>query len=142
MDRSTDRSTGRLKVRKLVLACPAGLRVQGINSADLFTIPAEQLLSYLVSDPKTLKKMSEVVPTNEMKVGRYRKRPRWHESSGKRLRPQIGSRADAHPCGYADLVGRTRPHIACGTGQALGQSYSAGDGKDIPGSRPSSVCRK
>ena len=62
----------KIEVRKLVLACPAGLRVQGINTTDLFTIPAEQLLSYLVSDPKTLKKMSEVVPTNEMRVGRYR----------------------------------------------------------------------
>ena len=62
----------RVQVRRLVLACPAGLRVAGITTTDLFTIPAEKFLSYLVSDPATLEKMSGMVPTVDTRVAKYR----------------------------------------------------------------------
>jgi len=59
------------RIRRLALACPAGLRVKEHPTMDLFTIPAEQVPTYLVADPNTLARLIPSV-TNEMKVASYR----------------------------------------------------------------------
>jgi pimeloyl-ACP methyl ester carboxylesterase len=60
------------RVRRLALACPAGLRVPAHPTADLFTIPADKFASYLVASPEILARMTAVNVTIDMKVGRYR----------------------------------------------------------------------
>jgi pimeloyl-ACP methyl ester carboxylesterase len=60
------------RVRRLALACPAGLRVADHPTTDLFTIPAEQVPPYLVADPRTLARLMPDGATNEIKVERYR----------------------------------------------------------------------
>jgi pimeloyl-ACP methyl ester carboxylesterase len=60
------------RVRRLALACPAGLRVPDHPTTDLFVIPAEQVPSFLVADLGTLARLMPGGPTNEMKVARYR----------------------------------------------------------------------
>jgi len=60
------------RVRRLALACPAGLRVAEHPTADLFTIPADRLAFHLVASPEILARMAAVNVTNEMKVSRYR----------------------------------------------------------------------
>jgi pimeloyl-ACP methyl ester carboxylesterase len=60
------------RVRRLALVCPAGLRVAEHPTADLFTIPADQLGAHLVASPEILARMAAVNVTNEMKVSRYR----------------------------------------------------------------------
>jgi pimeloyl-ACP methyl ester carboxylesterase len=60
------------RVRRLALACPAGLRVPAHPTADLFTIPADKFASYLVASPEILTRMTSVNVTIDMKVGRYR----------------------------------------------------------------------
>jgi len=60
------------RVRRLALACPAGLRVVEHPTADLFTIPAEKLAAHLVASPEILARMAAVSVTNEMKISRYR----------------------------------------------------------------------
>jgi pimeloyl-ACP methyl ester carboxylesterase len=62
----------RHRVRRLALACPAGLRVPGHPAADLFTIPPEDQLRTLVASPELLARLSSAVVTNEMRVARYR----------------------------------------------------------------------
>jgi pimeloyl-ACP methyl ester carboxylesterase len=59
-------------IRRLALACPAGLRVAAYPTADLFTIPAEQLPSYLVAAPDLLERIAGAPVTVDMKVSRYR----------------------------------------------------------------------
>jgi pimeloyl-ACP methyl ester carboxylesterase len=56
----------------LALACPAGLRVPEHPTADLFSIRAEQVPSYIVSSPEALARIPTVNLTNDMKVARYR----------------------------------------------------------------------
>jgi pimeloyl-ACP methyl ester carboxylesterase len=60
------------RVRRLALACPAGMRVPAHPTTDLFTIPADKFASYLVASPAILSRMAAVNVTNEMKVARYR----------------------------------------------------------------------
>jgi pimeloyl-ACP methyl ester carboxylesterase len=60
------------RVRRLALACPAGLRVPAHPTADLFTIPADKLGAYLVASPEILARMASVNVTIDMKVSRYR----------------------------------------------------------------------
>jgi pimeloyl-ACP methyl ester carboxylesterase len=60
------------RVRRLALACPAGLRVPEHPTTDLFMVPPDKLLSYLVSSPETLKRFASVPVTNEMRIARYR----------------------------------------------------------------------
>jgi pimeloyl-ACP methyl ester carboxylesterase len=60
------------RVRRLALACPAGLRVPEHPSTDLFMIPPEKLPSYLVAAPAVLAKMISGEVTVDMKVARYR----------------------------------------------------------------------
>jgi pimeloyl-ACP methyl ester carboxylesterase len=60
------------RVRRLALACPAGLRVPEHPTTDLFTIPADKLASHLVASPEILARMAAVNVTNEMRVSRYR----------------------------------------------------------------------
>jgi pimeloyl-ACP methyl ester carboxylesterase len=60
------------RVRRLVLACPAGLRVPEHPTTDLFMIPPEKLLSHLISNPETSKRFASVAVTNEMRIARYR----------------------------------------------------------------------
>jgi pimeloyl-ACP methyl ester carboxylesterase len=60
------------RVRRLALACPAGLRVPEHPGADLFMIPPDKLAATLVSVPAVLEKMMAVEPTVDMKIGRYR----------------------------------------------------------------------
>ncbi len=60
------------RVRRLALACPAGLRVPEHPSADLFMIPPDKLPSYLVAAPAVLAAMTTGEVTVDMKVARYR----------------------------------------------------------------------
>lgn len=60
------------RVRKLVLVCPAGMRVPEHPTADLFKIPAETLNEHLVFAPAARHKLSQVTETVDMKVARYR----------------------------------------------------------------------
>ena len=60
------------RVRRLALACPAGLRVPEHPTTDLFMIPPERLLSHLISNPETLKRFTSVGMTNDMRIARYR----------------------------------------------------------------------
>jgi pimeloyl-ACP methyl ester carboxylesterase len=60
------------RVRRLALACPAGLHVPGHPTTDLFTIPPENLQCTLVASPEILGRMASAVVTNEMRVARYR----------------------------------------------------------------------
>jgi len=60
------------RVRRLALACPAGLRVPEHPSADLFMIAPDKLASYLVAAPGVLAKMISGEVTVDMKVARYR----------------------------------------------------------------------
>jgi pimeloyl-ACP methyl ester carboxylesterase len=60
------------RVRRLTLACPAGLQVPEHPTADLFMIRPEALPSYLVASPELLAKMTAVEPTAEMKLAGYR----------------------------------------------------------------------
>jgi pimeloyl-ACP methyl ester carboxylesterase len=59
------------RVRRLALACPAGLRVAEHPTADMFTIRAEQVPSYIVSSPDALARIPSTM-TVDIKVGRYR----------------------------------------------------------------------
>jgi pimeloyl-ACP methyl ester carboxylesterase len=60
------------RVRRLALACPAGLRVLEHPTADLFTIRPEQVASRIVSSPEALARMMSAPPTTEFKIARYR----------------------------------------------------------------------
>src|SRR3982075_3994651 len=60
------------RVRRLALACPAGLRVAEHPIADMFTIRAEQVPSYIVSSPEALARIPSTDLTVDMRVGRYR----------------------------------------------------------------------
>jgi pimeloyl-ACP methyl ester carboxylesterase len=60
------------RVRRLALLCPAGLRVPDHPTADLFIVPADQIASLVVADPKTLARLMPGGVSNEMKVTRYR----------------------------------------------------------------------
>jgi pimeloyl-ACP methyl ester carboxylesterase len=60
------------RVRRLALACPAGLRVAGYPTADMFTIRAEEVPSYIVSSPEALARIPSADLTVDTRVGRYR----------------------------------------------------------------------
>jgi pimeloyl-ACP methyl ester carboxylesterase len=60
------------RIRRLALACPAGLRVRQHPTTDLFTIRAEQVPSTIVSSPEALARIPSVNLTTELKVARYR----------------------------------------------------------------------
>jgi pimeloyl-ACP methyl ester carboxylesterase len=60
------------RVRRLALACPAGLWVAAHPTADMFTIRAEQVPSCIVSSPEALARIPSTNLTVDMKVGRYR----------------------------------------------------------------------
>jgi pimeloyl-ACP methyl ester carboxylesterase len=60
------------RIRRLVLACPAGLRVAEHPTADMFTIRAEQVPSTIVSSPEALARIPAIDLTVDMRVGRYR----------------------------------------------------------------------
>ncbi|MPZ59361.1 MAG: alpha/beta fold hydrolase [Rhizobiales bacterium] len=60
------------RVRRLALACPAGLRMPDHPTMDLFLVPADKVASLLVADPATLERLMPGGVTNEMKVMRYR----------------------------------------------------------------------
>lgn len=60
------------RVRRLALACPAGLRVKEFPTADMFKIRAEDVPSRIVSSPQLLERMRAVGLTNDLKIARYR----------------------------------------------------------------------
>jgi len=60
------------RVRRLALACPAGLRVKEHPTADMFKIRAEQVPSLIVSSAQALARMPAANPTNDVKIARYR----------------------------------------------------------------------
>jgi pimeloyl-ACP methyl ester carboxylesterase len=62
----------RRRVRRLALACPAGLRVKEHPTADMFTIRAEHVPSRIVSSPEALARIPAVNLTNDLKIARYR----------------------------------------------------------------------
>jgi pimeloyl-ACP methyl ester carboxylesterase len=60
------------RVKRMVLACPAGLRVSEHPGTDIFTIPSDKLSTYLVADPDLAARMSPANMPNEIKVQQYR----------------------------------------------------------------------
>ena len=60
------------RIRRLALACPAGLRVREHPTVDMFTIRAEHVPSQIVSSPEALARIPSVNLTNDMKIARYR----------------------------------------------------------------------
>jgi pimeloyl-ACP methyl ester carboxylesterase len=58
------------RVRKLVLAAPFGLRVPEAPTVDLFSVPDEELPSYLVADPSFFAGLP--APTPQFLADRYR----------------------------------------------------------------------
>jgi pimeloyl-ACP methyl ester carboxylesterase len=60
------------RVRRLALACPAGLRVPEYPTADLFMIRPEQVMSRILATPQALARVTSAPPTTEMKIARYR----------------------------------------------------------------------
>src|SRR6202012_682063 len=60
------------RVRRLALACPAGLRGKEHPTVDMFTIRAEHVPSRIVSSPEALARIPAVNLTNDLKIARYR----------------------------------------------------------------------
>jgi pimeloyl-ACP methyl ester carboxylesterase len=60
------------RVRRLALACPAGLHVKAYPTLDLFTIPADKLPAFLVARPEVLARLAAAPQTVDAKVARYR----------------------------------------------------------------------
>ena len=60
------------RVRRLVLACPAGLRVPEHPGTDLFTIKPEQLPGYLAADPSIIVARMPKTKDVDFLVQRYR----------------------------------------------------------------------
>jgi pimeloyl-ACP methyl ester carboxylesterase len=60
------------RVRRLALACPAGLRLREHPTVDMFKVRAEQVPSLIVSSPEALARMPAANPTTEVKIARYR----------------------------------------------------------------------
>jgi pimeloyl-ACP methyl ester carboxylesterase len=60
------------RVRRLVLCCPAGLRVPEHPTLDVFTIPPEQLLARLIADQNLLQRLSSQPPSIDAVIGQYR----------------------------------------------------------------------
>jgi pimeloyl-ACP methyl ester carboxylesterase len=60
------------RVRRLALACPAGLRLKEHPTVDMFKIRAEQVPSQIVSSPEALARIPAVNLTNDVKIARYR----------------------------------------------------------------------
>ena len=60
------------RVHQLILVAPAGLRVDGYETADLFTLDRSQLMSRLVADPASLAGIFGQEPTLDAVVEQYR----------------------------------------------------------------------
>jgi pimeloyl-ACP methyl ester carboxylesterase len=60
------------RLRRMVLACPAGLRAPGHPSMDLFMIPPDKLPTYLVASPAVLAEITQAEVTVDMIVARHR----------------------------------------------------------------------
>jgi pimeloyl-ACP methyl ester carboxylesterase len=60
------------RLRRLVLVCPAGLRVSEFPAADLFTVPPEELPSRLAAAPAVLSAMLQGEVSNETRLAQYR----------------------------------------------------------------------
>jgi pimeloyl-ACP methyl ester carboxylesterase len=60
------------RIRRLALACPAGLRVPDHPTTDMFTLRAEQVLLAIVASPEALARMTSAPPTTDIKIARYR----------------------------------------------------------------------
>ena len=64
----------RTRVRRLALACPAGLRVPEHPTVDLFTIPPDKLASHMFAVPPRapVPHLPEGMPVAELMIARYR----------------------------------------------------------------------
>jgi pimeloyl-ACP methyl ester carboxylesterase len=60
------------RVRRLVLCCPAGLRVPEHPTLDLFSVPPEQLAARLIANQDLLQRRSSQPPSIDAVVGQYR----------------------------------------------------------------------
>jgi pimeloyl-ACP methyl ester carboxylesterase len=60
------------RLRRMVLACPAGLRAPEHPSTDLFMIPPDKLPHYLVASPAVLAEITQVEVTVDTIVARHR----------------------------------------------------------------------
>jgi pimeloyl-ACP methyl ester carboxylesterase len=60
------------RVRRLVLAAPMGLRVEGHPTIDVFSIPGDELLGYLTADTSVYEGHVPMPPTPEFLADRYR----------------------------------------------------------------------
>jgi pimeloyl-ACP methyl ester carboxylesterase len=65
------------RVRRLVLTAPFGLRVREHPTVDLFSVPDEQLLSYLTADMSIFEGKVSLPPTPEFLAERYRESTSW-----------------------------------------------------------------
>jgi pimeloyl-ACP methyl ester carboxylesterase len=60
------------RVTRLVLAAPLGLKVEDHPTTDMFTIPGEEVLSYLTADMSIFEGHVPMPPTPEFLADRYR----------------------------------------------------------------------
>jgi pimeloyl-ACP methyl ester carboxylesterase len=60
------------RIRRLALACPAGLRVPEHPTTDMFTLRTEQVLPAIVASTEALARMTSAPPTTDIKIARYR----------------------------------------------------------------------
>jgi pimeloyl-ACP methyl ester carboxylesterase len=65
------------RVRRLVLGAPLGLRVPEHPTVDLFSIPDQELLSYLTVDMSIFEGKVPMPPTPEFLAERYRESTSW-----------------------------------------------------------------
>jgi pimeloyl-ACP methyl ester carboxylesterase len=65
------------RVRRLVLTAPFGLRVPEHPTVDLFSIPDEELFSYLTADMSVFDGKVPLPPTPEFLADRYRESTSW-----------------------------------------------------------------
>jgi pimeloyl-ACP methyl ester carboxylesterase len=60
------------RVRRLVLCCPAGLRVPEHPTLDVFSLPPEQLLPRMIGNHEVLQQRLSQAPSVDAIVGQYR----------------------------------------------------------------------
>lgn len=60
------------RVRRLVLCCPAGLRVPEHPTLDIFSVPPEQLLTRLIASQDLLQRLQSRPPSIDAMVAQYR----------------------------------------------------------------------
>ncbi len=121
------------RVRRLALAAPWGLRVPEHPTVDIFSIPDEEVLSYLFADLTPFAGMpisaAAGVPRGSLPRGDLA-RARALEAA---LRPQAAEVAAPHRGADARRLGRVRPPDPAGAGGRVGRAHRGRAGAHAPG---------